>query len=60
MNLRPIDCAVIEDSISGVTAAVRANITVYGLVGMCSAEELEEAGAIPFTNMRDLPDLLGF
>ena len=60
MNFRPSDCVVIEDSISGVTAAVRANITVYGLVGICSAEELEEAGAIPFTNMRDLPDLLGF
>jgi len=26
---------------------------------MCSAEELENAGAIPFTNMRNLPALLG-
>ena len=59
MNVKPSDCVVIEDSISGVTAAVKANITVYGLVGMCSAEELEVAGAIPFTHMQDLPTLLG-
>ena len=60
MNVKPSDCVVIEDSISGVAAAVKANITVFGLVGMCSAEELEEAGAIPFTHMKDLPALLGF
>ena len=59
MGFKPEQCIVIEDSISGVMAANRAKIKVYGLVKMCSAEELENAGAIPFTNMRDLPVLLG-
>ena len=59
MGFKPEQCIVIEDSISGVMAASRAKIKVYGLVKMCSAEELENAGAIPFTNMRNLPALLG-
>ena len=59
MGFKPEQCIVIEDSISGVTAASRAKIKVYGLVKMCSAEELENAGAISFTNMRNLPALLG-
>ena len=59
MGFKPEECVVIEDSITGVTAAVRANIQVYGLIKLCSSEELEEAGAIPFKNMRELPGLLG-
>ena len=59
MGFMPEQCIVIEDSISGVVAATRAKIKVYGLVKMCSAEELENAGAIPFTNMLNLPALLG-
>ena len=59
MGFKPEQCVVIEDSIPGVTAANRARIKVYGLVKLCSAEELENAGAIPFTNMQDLPALLG-
>ena len=59
MGFKPEQCIVIEDSISGVMAANRAKIKVYGLVKMCSAEELENAGAIPFTNMLNLPALLG-
>ena len=53
------ECAIIEDSIPGVTAAVRAGIRVLGLVKMSSSKELKEAGAEPFTNMRELPKLLG-
>ena len=59
MGFKPEQCVVIEDSIPGVMAANRAKIKVYGLVKLCSAKELENAGAIPFTNMRDLPSLLG-
>ena len=59
MGFKPEQCVVIEDSISGVMAASRAKIKVYGLVKMCSAEELENAGAIPFTNMQELSALLG-
>ena len=59
MGFKPEKCVVIEDSVTGVTAAVRAKIPVYGLIKLCSAEELEEAGATPFKNMRELPNLLG-
>ena len=58
MGFKPEECVVIEDSITGVTAAVRAKIQVYGLVKLCSAEELEGAGAIPFKSMDELPTLL--
>ena len=59
MGFKPEQCVVIEDSIPGVTAANRARIKVYGLVKLCSAEELENAGAIPFTKMQELAGLLG-
>ncbi len=53
------ECVIIEDSIPGITAAVRAGIRVLGLVKMSSKKEIVEAGAEPFTNMRELPRLLG-
>ena len=59
MGFKPNECIVIEDSIPGVTAAVNANIKVYGLVKLCSTDELENAGAIPFKTMHELSDLLG-
>ena len=59
MGFKPEQCVVIEDSIPGVMAANHAKIKVYGLVKLCSAEELENAGAIPFTNMQELSGLLG-
>ena len=59
MGFKPKDCIVIEDSIPGVTAAVNANIKVYGLVKLCSAEQLENAGARPFKTMHELSNLLG-
>ena len=59
MGFKPEQCIVVEDSVTGVIAANRAKIKVYGLVKLCSAEELKNAGAIPFTSMRDLPSLLG-
>ena len=59
MGFKPSECLVIEDSIPGVTAAVKANIKVYGLVKLCSADELKNAGAIPFKTMHELSKLLG-
>ncbi len=59
MGFEPKECAIVEDSMPGVIAANRAKIKVYGLVKLCSAEELKNGGAIPFTDMRDLPALLG-
>ena len=60
MGFKPEDCVVIEDSVTGVTAAVRAKIKAYGIVNnLFSSKELQKAGAIPFLYMRDLPKLLG-
>jgi HAD superfamily hydrolase (TIGR01509 family) len=60
MGFNPDECVIIEDSITGVTAAVNANIRVYGIINnLFSKEDLEEAGAIPFTKMEELPELLG-
>jgi phosphoglycolate phosphatase len=65
MGFKPEECIVVEDSVTGVTAAKRANMKVYGFgnsrtIGhISSAEELQNAGAIPFTKMQELADLLG-
>ena len=50
---------VIEDTVSGVTAARAAGMTVYGFAGLTSAAKLAEAGAHrTFAHMRELRDLL--
>ncbi len=54
----PARCVVIEDSILGVTAGVRAGMTVYGHATFNSAESLQAAGAIPFANMLELKMIL--
>ena len=54
----PERCVVIEDSILGVTAGVRAGMTVYGHATFNSAESLQAAGAIPFANMLELKAIL--
>ena len=65
MGFKPEECIVVEDSVTGVTAAKRANMKVYGFgnsrtIGhISSAEELQNAGAIPFTKMQELSALLG-
>lgn len=53
-NVPPARCVVIEDSVPGVTAAVRAGMKVYGHAAFTPGEILREAGAIPFTNMMEL------
>ena len=60
MGFNPDECVIIEDSVTGVTAAANANIRVYGIINnLFSKEDLEEAGAIPFKKMEELPELLG-
>lgn len=54
----PERCVVIEDSILGVTAGVRAGMKVYGHATFNSAESLRAAGAIPFSNMLELKGML--
>jgi HAD superfamily hydrolase (TIGR01509 family) len=62
MGAKAADCLVIEDSEPGVTAAVRAEMTVFGflggghIVGRAHGERLSAAGAAQvFDDMRELP-----
>ena len=62
MGAKPADCLVIEDSEPGVTAAARAEMTVFGflggghIVGAAHGERLRAAGAAQvFDDMRELP-----
>lgn len=57
-SIPPSRCIVIEDSVPGVTAAVRAGMRVYGHAAITPSETLREAGAIPFANMLELKSLL--
>jgi HAD superfamily hydrolase (TIGR01509 family) len=62
-GFRPEDCMVVEDSVTGVTAAARAGCAVLGFTGthpdpQAHAARLATAGAQKtFTDMRDLPAL---
>ena len=59
MGFKPSECAVIEDSVTGVAAAVNAKIVVYGIINnLFSEKQLKNAGAIPFKSMDELPTLL--
>lgn len=52
------DCVVIEDSVAGVMAAVAGGFRVYGLANGHTKNKLEEAGAITFSEICELPHLL--
>lgn len=54
----PSRCAVVEDSLTGVKAAVRAGMKVFGYSAHTKACELTGAGAIAFASMDELPGLL--
>jgi HAD superfamily hydrolase (TIGR01509 family) len=59
MGAEPADCTVIEDTPSGVRAAVAAHMRVYGFTADSSEPALREAGAHTFESFNDLPRLLG-
>lgn len=54
----PARCAVVEDSPSGVAAAVAAGMSAFGYAADENRALLVEAGALPFDDMRELPALL--
>jgi HAD superfamily hydrolase (TIGR01509 family) len=57
-NVDPARCVVIEDSVTGVTAARAAGMRVFGHAALTATSALANAGAIPFTSMSELPSLL--
>ena len=56
---RAADCVVVEDSVTGVQAALAAGCRVLGFCRDTPAEALTAAGALPFDRMEALPGLLG-
>jgi HAD superfamily hydrolase (TIGR01509 family) len=57
-HLPPERCIVIEDSLPGITAGVRAGMKVYGYSVFTAKETLRKAGAIPFGSMKELQEIL--
>jgi HAD superfamily hydrolase (TIGR01509 family) len=59
MAAEPLRCAVVEDTPSGITAAVAAGMRVLGYAADSDAAALREAGAEIFGAMEELTGLLG-
>ena len=60
LGVAPPACAVVEDSVLGIEAALAAGMAAYGYTGHMAADELIAAGAVAFDSMTALPGLLGF
>ena len=58
MGFEPEECAVIEDSASGIRAAVAGGFKVYALANKKKKKTFEQEGAIAFENMKELEKLL--
>jgi HAD superfamily hydrolase (TIGR01509 family) len=59
MGFEPSRCAVVEDSVSGVTAALAADMRVFAFAGGVTSEsKLSFDGASVFCHMRELPGLI--
>ena len=59
MGASPARCAVVEDSVSGVSAGLAAGMTVFGYCGgVTSADSLSIGEAVVFDDMAKLPALL--
>lgn len=60
MRVPPDGCVVIEDTPSGVTAAVAARMRVLGYAADSDERALRQAGAEIVHTLHDVPRLLGF
>jgi HAD superfamily hydrolase (TIGR01509 family) len=59
MGVAPTACAVVEDSVAGVTAGLAAGMSVFAFGGGVTDEsKLRQDGVIVFRDMRELPELL--
>jgi HAD superfamily hydrolase (TIGR01509 family) len=59
MGVPPERCAVVEDSVSGVTAALSAGMAAFAFAGgVTPADKLSMDGAVVFHDMRELPAAL--
>jgi beta-phosphoglucomutase-like phosphatase (HAD superfamily) len=59
MNARPSACVVIEDTPSGVMAAVAARMRAIGYAADSDEHALRNAGAEIIRSLDKLPELLG-
>jgi HAD superfamily hydrolase (TIGR01509 family) len=60
MGVAPSACAVVEDSRFGIEAARAAGMSAFGYSGgLTPASRLSVSGAVVFSDMRELPRLLG-
>ena len=58
MGFQPNECAVIEDSLTGVKAAKAGGFDVFGFTQKGNEEPYEELGATVFFDMSELDELL--
>ncbi len=58
MGFAPKDCVVVEDSASGIRAAIAGGFEVYALANEKKKKTFEQLGAIAFENMKELEKLL--
>ena len=58
LGFEPKECAVIEDSLSGIKAAVAGKFDVFGLAHEHQIQSFQDHGAIAFSSMSELPELL--
>lgn len=60
MGFKPEECAVVEDSLVGVQAAVKGGFTTYAFSAKEKRSRFELLGATVFSNMEELGNLLEF
>ena len=59
LGAEPSRCAVVEDSVHGVEAALAAGMLPFAYAGgVTPAERLARPGAVVFRDMRELPGLI--
>lgn len=59
MGVKPARCVVVEDSPSGVIAAVNAGMRVFGYVADSDEDALRAVGAEVLRSLNELPTRLG-